>query len=131
MLWRRREWRRLLNLIDHLPPNCFTNAALANDEEYAEAILEHQRESGVDFSEDKPAGPSAVYWSPEMGQMATLIDKVSTLIEVQSSKPKKVVPYPRPKTAFDEIRDAIMMDRKQKVHNYLVAQLIAKPNPEQ
>lgn len=127
VLWRNRQWRLLLNLIDHLPPNCHSNVALANDEEYAEMVLEQsRRERKVGGEEKKAPAPSAVTWSPEMSAMAVMIDKLSILIETNSSKPKQIVPYPRPKTGFDKIADQLSMASKQATHDYLVSKMIAQ-----
>ena len=92
-------------------------------------VLDQQRAEGLDLSEQKPAGPSAIYWSPQSAMLAAMIDKLSVLIEAQSSRPKRIVPYPRPRTAFDKVMDQVMMAKKQAVHDYLVGQMIAKPKP--
>lgn len=124
VLWRQRRWRLLLNLIDHLPPNAHSNVALANDEEYAKMVLKERLATGLDLSENKKSAPDARTWTTEVSMLAAIIDKLSVLAEMQSQNPKQIVPYPRPRTAFDNIEDTVMMAKKQAVHDYLTRQLI-------
>jgi hypothetical protein len=93
-LWRSRQWRRLGNLIDHLPMNCFFIEAIAQDDELAASMPEVTREHEERISQ----------WSPELVALAALVDRLGTLISVgiaaAGGKPPDIPSYPRPVTAF-------------------------------
>lgn len=96
-------------------------AALLNDTEYAEMIIAAQ-ERVVGLEEDQ--GPSLLTWTPEVNALATLIDKVSMLVEANKKKPGRPVPYARPKTALSKARRARDLQRRQALHERLTAALI-------
>ena len=96
-------------------------AALLNDTEYAEMIIAAQ-ERVVGLEEDQ--GPSLLTWTPEVNAIATLIDKVSMLVEANKKKPGRPVPYARPKTALSKARRAREIQRRQALHERLTAALI-------
>lgn len=101
--WRSRRWRRLLNLIDHLPGHSAYAEALAADELLAEAILAQPDSPG------RFRGPRVSEWTPERAALADIADKLSVLIATTiaaaGSKPPKVVPSPRPQVAADTVRE--------------------------
>lgn len=124
----------LLNLIDHLPSNCYYSQAVANDEEHARMLLEAQeaRQSEDGKSDEKWSPPSST-WSTEAGVLADLIDEVkllrSTLIQVNSSgksQPPKLEPYPRPRTALDKLRRRRAREQRQAAHEALVARVLRR-----
>lgn len=100
MLWQSRRWRYLLSRIDHLPRNSAYVEAVSKDRELAEQMLDHP----------PPAGDAVRMrdWSPLMEAMATQIDRlgdvVQAVIAAQGGKPPKIKPFPRPKTAVEELR---------------------------
>lgn len=119
MLWRQRRWRRLLNLIDHLPANSFMNQALVNDEAYAR-LVKAERKKLEASGQKADSSPSMATWSPEMNLLAVIVDKLSVLIEIQKTKPSRPVQYPRPKTAFDRLEVSEMRE----IHDRLTAALV-------
>ena len=119
MLWRQRRWRRLLNLIDHLPANSFMNQALVNDVEYARLVTA-ERKRLEKAGKKADSGPSMATWSPEMNLLAVIADRLAVLIEVQKTNPRKPVQYPRPKTAFDRLE----VEEMREIHNRLTAALV-------
>jgi hypothetical protein len=101
--WRSRRWRRLLNLIDHLPGHSAYAEALAADEVLAEVILAQPEPP------DRFRGPRVSEWTPERAALAEISDKLSVLIATTvaaaGSKPPKVTPSPRPQVAADAVRE--------------------------
>lgn len=104
-LWKARQWRKLLNLIQSLPPNSLFNEALTNDREtmmMMHKIQESRRNS--DGGEDKPVGPRVSQVSEEarrLGEVASLIRWLGGVVVTASPKFKggkipKVEPYTRP-----------------------------------
>lgn len=120
MLWRSRQVRRLLNLIDHLPQNTRFYEQVANDEEYAEMLLEAQERAEREGAAPPPTGSPIHSWSPEVSILAVVVDKLSVLVEAQKAKPGQVMPYPRPKTAMERVK----LRRRQSQHDNLVAQMV-------
>lgn len=119
MLWRQRKWRLLLNLIDHLPADSHMNAVLVNDMEYARMVMTEKKRrerAGLEVS----VGPSIATWSPTVNLLAVIADRLAALIESNSAKPRAVVPYARPKTAFDRLD----RDEMEAVHKRLTAALV-------
>ena len=119
VLWQRRQWRLLLLLIDRLPQNSHTHAALADDLEYAEMVLE-ARERAEASGVDVKTGPSAATWSAEVEMLAAVLDRLAVLV-VQNSGSKNPPPrYPRPRNAFERAENR----RRQKAHVSLVSQVL-------
>lgn len=100
--WRSRRWRRLLNLIDHLPAHSAYAEALAADEDLAVAVLAHPQPDGA-------TGPRVSEWTSERAALAEISDKLSTLIAATiaaaGSRPPKLIPSPRPRVAADQVRE--------------------------
>ena len=120
MLWRSRQWRLLLNLIDHLPADSHTTAVLLNDREYVDMVME-ERKRRERAGEKLSSRPSLASWTQEASILAVVVDRLAALIESNSASPKAVRPYARPETAFE----AYDRDDQQRVHDKLVAGLIA------
>lgn len=104
-LWKSRQWRKLLNLIQSLPPNSLFNEALTNDKETMmtlHRIQEERRKSGE--ADERPVGPRVSQVSEEarrLGEVASLIRWLGGVIVTASPKFKggkipKVEPYTRP-----------------------------------
>lgn len=98
------RWEALLELIDQLPSASRFNEAVAQDEESAEYLLSLPESEG---------GPN---WSPRVAEfdltntlMVSLINEVKmlsqTVIASGGGKPKKIKPYPVPRTAIDRARE--------------------------
>lgn len=117
-LWRNRQWRFLLNLIDHLPVNSYFVEAQLNDEDLA-ARLAGQPES-------KPGGPRISEWSPEQAALARLTDRITELLVATvriNGGQAQLAFEPRPRTALDRAREQALERR----HRALVDRLL-KPD---
>ena len=104
-LWKSRQWRKLLNLIQSLPPNSLFNEALTNDREtmvMLHRIQEERRESGE--ADEKPVGPRVSQVSEEArrtGELVSMVRWLGGVVLTASPKFKggkipKVEPYTRP-----------------------------------
>lgn len=112
-LWRERRWRLLLNLVDHLPSDSHTVAAMADDDELAARL-----------PEPKPGPPPLQGWSPEVDKLTLIADRLGELItavhNTVAKKPRRAPrPLPRPQTA----RDRIKQHRRRAKHDHIKAQL--------
>lgn len=122
--WASRRWRRLLNLIDHLPRNSHYAEAVVNDEEMAEL-----QAADIDPSEKpKEQPPPLREWSIEAELLARIADRVGVEVDATiasaGGKPIRMGPVMRPETAIDrKVREARERNRI-KIHESLVAQLL-------
>lgn len=128
-LWRSRQYRLLLNLIDHLPSNSYYAQAALNDEEHTRLLARAQK-AAEDAGVEGPKGPPRAWWSEEAEQLAGLRDAVHNLIRVvmQVNGVKQVPrfdPTPRPSTMLPKAK----MRERWAEHNKLVARLL--PNRQQ
>jgi hypothetical protein len=117
--WRSRRWRRLLNLIDHLPRNSAYFQALSNDDLFAAQMLDQE--------DTAKAGAKRAMseWSVEVELLSSLLDRVGELISVTlaaagAKKPPKVTPAPRPATAVERVRNR----RRWEKHQWLTARML-------
>lgn len=124
-LWQRRSWRRLLNLIDHLPRNSHYGQAVADDEEHAKMILAAQREAEKQGKKPPPYAPPLTSWSPERETLTEILDAIRGLAvvtaNVQGNHLPMPKPSPRPRTAFDRVQHRMRMEQ----HESLVARVKA------
>lgn len=99
VLWRRRQWRLLSNLIDHLPRNSHFSEAVLADEQYAEAVIRQ----GLPEPKERISE-----WSPEREALAQVVDALHVLVQTSiaagGGKPSAVTPSRRPETALDAAR---------------------------
>jgi hypothetical protein len=106
--------RKVLNLIDRLPGNSHYIASIANDEELADSAE----------TEAAASAPPLTEWSPVVAALAAVADRLGTLINVQVARgggqTTKVVPYPRPVTAAQRVKERNRLRR----HEDLVARLL-------
>ncbi len=129
-LWRARDWRRLLNLIDHLPRNTYYSEKMTNDEEYAKAMAEAQAEQQADGGSAKRTPPPMHSWSFEAGMLAEIIDAIHALdhttkmVASNGKGPKAPEPYLRPQTAFADATRAAVHARKKKRHEALTKRIL-------
>jgi len=114
-------------LIDRLPPNSFTTAALMDDEEYAEMVIQARERAEKTGERGPDPGPSLAWWTPEVNGIAALIDKVSMLIELQKSEPKRPERYARPKTRVDRLTAERENADRWAAHADLTARVIQNP----
>ncbi|HTN86775.1 MAG TPA: hypothetical protein VL242_23920 [Sorangium sp.] len=64
-----------------------------------------------------------------MDALASINDKLSVLIELQKKKPKRPVPYARPKTALSKVRAERDLAKRKALHERLTAQLVPGSGP--
>lgn len=105
----------MLNLISRLPQSSRFNAAVANDPEHVEAIL---TATGSQPEQDEYA-PPLEGWEVMNDQLATLIDLTETQIAVtvkaNGGKPGKIKPSARPRTAFNDVRAKMRVEKHRKL----------------
>lgn len=124
--WRSRRWRRLLNIIDHLPRDSAYVEAMTQDDAFAEAIGPQPRKAG------KPARRMAD-WSPTVEMLSAILDRLGELTQAVAAlggaKPSKFTRAPRPVTALDRVSHR----RRVATHNDLVSRLLPgrRPTTEQ
>ncbi len=124
-LWRSRQWRMLLNLIDHLPQNTWYQAAMSTDPEHAAMLLEARDKAKKAGQPDPgPSAPSLAIWSPEVDMLAKVVDGIggvqAAVIASGGGKPKEPKPVPRPANAMETAR----LRRKQAEHEKMKARLL-------
>jgi len=127
-LWRARRWTYALNLIDHLPVDCWYTEAVSNDEEHAKMVAEAMAERRGGDDDDKPKGPPLRHWNQQASMMAELIDAVRevnhTNQQIAGGKPGDFKSYKRPTTAIDRAqREATNTVRKAR-HDALAKRLL-------
>jgi hypothetical protein len=115
-----RRWRRLLNLIDNLPRNSAYVQAMVEDDDYADAVVAHEKP----HERPKPRRYMAE-WSVEVELLSSVLDRLGELISVSmvaagAKKAPKVAPAPRPMTAFERARSK----RRWQNHNALVSRVL-------
>jgi hypothetical protein len=122
--WRSRRWRRLLNIIDHLPRTSAYREAVADDDDLARHLLKH--------SPPDPGRPQRRMsdWSPEVEMLTAVLDRLGELVQavaaVGGAKPKKVQPAPRPVTAYERVR----RNRRAERHRSLVSRVLPHKRQE-
>ena len=93
-MWRARQWRQLLNVVDHLPSSSHFTEARLRDREIARPAKARTGNGEPDqrFTE----------WSPERTTLADIYDAIRGLAWLMAGgegpKPK---PYPRPTSAAE------------------------------
>lgn len=124
----------MFRLIEHLPWHSAYKRALADDDEYAEAFLAHQRAVERAASAAGRAAPpvppvSLGDWDPEREQTAQLLDAVAALRNAviaphlpKNKKPPKVHPSPRPDTALRRAERRAELEK----HKSIVAKVLRK-----
>jgi len=109
----------LLDYIDHLPTDSAYFAEVAEDEEYAELLLEQEA-----AGQAAPSPPRLTEYGAEVRVMAAVYDRLSYLVAVQIARanktPPRFDPYPRPVTALERKRRS----RAQHNHQRLSARLL-------
>ena len=96
-LWQARRWRKLLNLIDHLPRNSFYAQAVSEDPDHMKALQAARDAAG---ETGPPPPPPLAWWSAEVDAIADLRDSVielrDTLIRVNVPKEgQNKIPAPK------------------------------------
>lgn len=121
-MWRARHFKRLLELIDHLPGDTYYAQAVASDPTHAEMMAKEQGRS-------RDWAPPMATWDQHCELLATLNDKVEQLFlatiaansKPGSAKPK-FQPYPRPRTMLSKAK----RNSARQKHQALVARVLPK-----
>lgn len=104
VLWRRRRFRFLLNIIRHLPRNSHYADAVANDEDLVLA----QWDQIAQQNGKQATGPRVSEHGYVEELLADICDRlggvISALQSVNGIKPKPIKPLSRPRTAVDRIK---------------------------
>jgi len=111
-------------VIDHLPASSHYYAAMLNDPEYAQAVIESQDRAKREGREISKSGPSLATWTSEVGVMADIVDALRrvevAVFAAAGGNPKDPVPYARPRTALDQARK----QKEQADYDALVARML-------
>lgn len=114
-MWRQRQWRDLLVLIDWLPRNSAYMEAISLDEEVAEEMLSQP----TDDKKRSYNGPRMSEWSVELEKLTDVVDRLGELMQAvvasAGGKPPKIKPQPRPRTAMDRVKERRRMEHHRKV----------------
>jgi hypothetical protein len=100
--------------------------ALSTDEEHARMVIKAQEKARRDgIEEKKPSGPPLSTWSPEVAMLANVADELRALRYLTTAvnsknKPNPPMPYARPITAFDRVRN----QEREAAHRALVARVL-------
>lgn len=132
-MWRARRFRRLLNLIDHLPRNTYYSQAVMNDPEHM-AMLDRVKEQG---DPGPPPLPPLATWSAEVDMGATINDSIQQLMDalirsnVDKAHQKSVPPIkwtPRPGRPVDSVKKDMLTPEEKKARHQRAVELF-KPRP--
>lgn len=132
-LWRNREWRELLNLIDRLPVHSQYHAAIANDEEYARLVVaaEIEKEEREGPQAERIWRPALTRWTPAREGAAEVVDALRSLQYLltiinskEGSSVKPPEPAPRPETAFESVRRELQAEADQRYYDEIVGKLL-------
>ncbi len=120
--WRRRRWRRLLNIIDQLPRESRLFEARINDDESVALAMENEAAAG----ERGPAEPvrRMADWSAQVELLTIAVNRLGELIQavgmLGGAKPRPLPMAPHPTTAFERVRRR----KLAKQHKSLVSRLL-------
>lgn len=132
-LWRRRQFRRLMLYIDHLPAHSHYNAAIVNDPEHVKGILEQQARLKASGELEEPKGPPLTTWTPEVAAIVRATDAikavqhqvlVSNWSDTKKQPPSAPKPEPRPHTLLSSQGKLFEHERRQAAHEALAARLV-------
>lgn len=105
-LWQRGRYRFTLNLIKNLPKHSRYMQARLNDDEVVEQEV---REHGMP---EYTTGMPLFKFDPTVEALAMVYDKLNEVIRTQygaagAKTPPKMIPFPRPTTAYDRVETKI------------------------
>lgn len=124
--WRRRRWRRLLNVIDRLPRDSRYVEEVTQDEEVAEQLLENPPKELT----SKKSFRRMSEWSPVVELLTVCVNRLAELTQAVAAlggaKPRKIPPAPLPETAMDKVRRR----RRDRNHKALVALVLPDADKE-
>jgi hypothetical protein len=110
-----------------LPRASNTKAALAQNEEFAAAMLE----GDTDEDEGPQRAPVLLSeYTPEVSALYDVVDRLGDvcagLVGLGGKKPRQTRPVPRPKTAFDRVA----LENRRKSHRSLVDRVLPGRAPQ-
>lgn len=123
--WRSRRWRRLLNIIDHLPRDSAYFEALTEDVDLAERIASRP--------EPKSSAPKRrmTDWSPTVELLSAVVDRLAELTQAVASlggaKPRKLPCAPRPVTAMERVRNRKRYEKHRALTERVLRRSPAEP----
>lgn len=124
MEWRRRRWRRLLNVIDQLPRASLYIEAVTQDEAVAEQMLDNPPKNETS---KKPVRRMSE-WTPAVELLTVAVNRLTELTQAVAAlggaKPRKIQQAPYPESVLEKLRRR----RADKQHKLLVAQIV-QPDP--
>ena len=107
-LWRTRQMRRILDLIDGLPTHARLYQALAMDTEVARQVVDEEERRGVPVQDEKPV-VQVVDMTPEARRLvnveALLIELAALMTGQVTGKKRKTTSPAVPKTAVQAERE--------------------------
>lgn len=113
-LWRNGKRRRILNLITQLPQASRFAAAVANDPEHVEAILEATKNETP-----QEASPPLSTWTADSELLAQIKDTLevtlAVLVRANGGPSRKVKPTKRPRTAFADAAERRTLSQHRRV----------------
>ena len=120
-----RDWRTLFDLLGQLPDGAKYPSAVLMDREIAEATLDAEAED-----EDPDKRPAPASKNPPLNGYTPLMAKLDDLLEVMiavqytlaKQDPRKAPKAPRPKTAYEVVRD----ERDSVALNSFVSRLLRR-----
>lgn len=131
-LWSTRQWRRLLNLIDHLPATSRKDEAIAQDDELIRALVENNQ-----MPKPSDSGPPLHAFTQEVSMLMKIIDILrannTLLIKINSKQGAHVAPPEaelRPTTAYDRVQRSVSMDKYKRLVGKLLGENRGGPPPE-
>lgn len=128
-LWRDRRWRKLLNLIDHLPRESWFSEAVSNDEEHAQMVADARAKAEIE-EEVGTNHPPMRTWTPEVAVLTDILDAIRsnthTLAAVNAvgKNVPSPSPAPRPTSALERAMKVAKFDRRKAAHEKLVARML-------
>ncbi len=125
-MWKRRRWRLLLNVLEHLPRTSVYAQACALDEELAGKVLAYTQ--GDDRSANAKWARSHREYSPEVEMLSAVYDRIGELVRVtamaRGARAKAPSPAPRPISALERVRARWARQK----HERLAARLLRRPS---
>lgn len=105
-LWRARQWRKLLAMIERLGRSTFFGEVMSQDDDLAKQVISRRKKIG---EQEKPPERRMSEFSADTELLTIVADRLGELIAVTAASrggnmraPK---PLPRPKTATQRMRD--------------------------
>lgn len=128
-LWQGRQWRRLLNVIDHLPRSGHFAVTSNDDPEYAEAVA-----NALAGQPETKHRVSGLGWDESVHHMALIADEIRMLrtltqaVNSEKGRAPKFEATPRPTTLSMELAEKRRHERRLAEHNKLAGMMLGRPS---